>query len=136
MRQFRKLHKIDFDANTGELHLVGDKGTYDFPALVVKREGGYVVIGAYYGPLEVALRLSHANLVQTLRRLKPTDAMVTMRQVGSTNVYLALGLQPDGSLLMCPTVAADSRGHFTVNLQLTPEARAALDELLSDSEEA
>ncbi|MFZ4825727.1 MAG: hypothetical protein ACOYLB_00085 [Phototrophicaceae bacterium] len=135
MRQFRKLHKIDFDASTGELHLVGDKGTYDFPALVVKRQGGYVMIGAYYGPLEVALRLSHTNLVQTLRRLKPTDAMVTMRQVGSTNVYLALGLQSDGSLLMCPTVAADSRGHFTVNLQLTPEAHAALDELLLGEEE-
>ncbi|MGV2434251.1 MAG UNVERIFIED_CONTAM: hypothetical protein LVT10_04720 [Anaerolineae bacterium] len=135
MRQFRKLHKIDFDANTGELHLVGDKGTYDFPALVVKRQSGYVMIGAYYGPLEVALRLSHANLVQTLQRLKPTDAMVTMRQVGSTNVYLALGLQADGSLLLCPTVAADSRGHFTVNLQLTPEAHAALDELLLGVEE-
>ncbi len=123
MRQFRTLFKIDADTQPGVLMIVGEKGTHDYPSMMVSREGNYVPISVSYGPIELALRLRHGDLGQALQRLQPVNGLQTTRQVGSSNAYLALGLRTDGVLLMRPTVVADARGHLSMNLALPPAVK-------------
>lgn len=131
MRQFRTLFRVNEDQEHGVLYIFGEKGTHDYPSLMVAREGDYVPISVSYGPIELALRLRYADLSRMLTRLKPIDGLQTTRQVGSTSAYLGLGLRSDGSLLMRPTVVADARGHLSFNLSLTDQARQALMQWLS-----
>lgn len=126
MRQFRTLFKVDTDAESGVMTIVGEKGTHDYPSMMVSREGDYVPISVSYGPIELALRLRHENLAQALQRLHPVDGLQTTRQVGSSNAYLALGLRSDGVLLMRPTVVADARGHLSMNLALPADVKDQL----------
>jgi hypothetical protein len=126
MRQFRSLFRVETDTDNGVMYIFGEKGTHDYPSLMISREGEYVPVSVSYGPIELALRLRHEDLARTLTRLQPIDGLVTTRQVGSTSAYLALGLRSDGSLLMRPTVVADARGHLSFNLSLPQNAREAL----------
>ena len=125
MRQFRTLFRVEEDHETGVLYIVGEKGTHDYPSLMVRLEGEFVPLSVSYGPIELALRLRYETLVRTLGRLQPIDGLQTTRQVGSTGAYLALGLRRDGMLLMRPTVVADAYGHITFNIGLPTEAREA-----------
>jgi len=131
MRQFRTLFRVEEDAESGVLYMLGEKGTHDYPSLMLSREGDYVPISVSYGPIELALRLRYVDLTRTLTRLRPIDGLQTTRQVGSTSAYLALGLRSEGSLLMRPTVVADARGHLSFNLRLPDEARKDLMRWLS-----
>lgn len=126
MRQFRTLFRVDADEQTGVLYIVGEKGTHDYPSLMVRREGDYVPISVSYGPIEFSLRLGYDDLARTLGRLQPVDGLQTTRQVGSTSAFIAFGLHHDGELIMRPTLVIDARGHLAVNLKLTPEARDTL----------
>jgi hypothetical protein len=124
MRQFRSLFKVEKDDTTGILNIVGEKGTHDYPSLMVKREGDYVPISVSYGPIELALRLRYEALARTITRLQPVNGLQTTRQVGSTSAYLAMGLQSDGTLLLRPTLVTDARGYLVLNLSLPPEVKA------------
>lgn len=126
MRQFRTLFHVDIDDANGIMNIFGEKGTHDYPSLMVKREGDYVPLSVNYGPMEVALRVRYADLERTLLRLQPVDGLITTRQVGSTSAYLALGLRSDGTLLLRPTVVADAIGHLSVNLSLPSNVREQL----------
>jgi hypothetical protein len=126
MRQFRSLFRVETDADSGIMSIYGEKGTHDYPSMMVRREGEHVLMSSNYGPIELALRLPYDELAQTIARLNPVDGPITTRQVGSTEAYLSLGLRSDGSLLMRPTLASDARGHLTFNLSLPAEARQAL----------
>jgi hypothetical protein len=126
MRQFRTLYRVETDTENGVMYIFGEKGTHDYPSLMISREGDYVPVSVSYGPIELALRLRHEDVTRTLNRLQPIDGLITTRQVGSTSAYLALGLRSDGSLLMRPTVVADARGHLSFNLSLPQNAREAL----------
>ncbi|MEO0563641.1 MAG: hypothetical protein AAF125_16160 [Chloroflexota bacterium] len=126
MRQFRTLFRVDEDADAGVLYISGEKGTHDYPSLMVSREGSYVPISVSYGPIELALRLTYDDLAQALTRLQPVDGLQTTRQVGSANAYLAMGLRSDGVLLMRPTMVGDASGHMSVNLALPSEVRESL----------
>ncbi len=126
MRQFRSLFRVDTDDDSGIMYIYGEKGTHDYPSMMVRREGDHVLISSSYGPIELALRLPHDELAQKIMRLKPVDGLVTTRQVGSAQAYLSLGLRTDGSLLMRPTLVSDARGHITFNLSLPEDARLAL----------
>jgi hypothetical protein len=92
----------------------------------MRREGDYITIAASYGLLEIALRPRYHELTRVLSRLQPVEGLQTTRQVGTGQAYLALGLKPDGTLLMRPTLVADATGHMTFNLTLTDEVRKAL----------
>jgi hypothetical protein len=126
MRQFRALFKIDIDDKSGVMYIVGEKGTHDYPSMMVSREGAYVPISVSYGPIELALRLRHEDLGRAIGRLQPIDGLQTTRQVGSTSAYLGLGLRSDGTLVMRPTVVADARGYLSLNLTLPPEVHQKL----------
>ncbi len=126
MRQFRTLFKIDIDKQNGVMTIVGEKGTHDYPSMMVSREGDYVPISVSYGPIELALRLRHEDLGRALQRLQPVDGLQTTRQVGSSNAYLAIGLRSDGVLLLRPTVVADARGHLSMNLALPVDVKEEL----------
>lgn len=123
MRQFRSLFRVEIDEEAGVLYIFGEKGTHDYPSLMVSREGEYVPISVSYGPIELALRLYYTDLVRTLSLLKPINGLQTTRQVGSTSAYLALGLRHDGSLVIRPTIIADARGHLSFNLTLPDDVR-------------
>jgi len=136
MRQFRTLFRVELDDDSGVLYIVGEKGTHDYPALMVSREGAYVPISVSYGPIEVALRLHHDELVRTLQRMQPVDGLITTRQVGSSSAYLAMGLRSNGDLLLRPTLISDAVGHFSVNLSLPQEARLSFFDWLGVTEAA
>lgn len=125
MRQFRTLFHVETDEESGIMNIYGEKGTHDYPALMVRREGDYVPLSLSYGPIEIALRLRYADLSRTLDRLQPVSGLQTTRQVGSNSAFLGLGLGEDGSLMLRPTIVADARGHLSVNLRLPDEARQA-----------
>jgi hypothetical protein len=130
MRQFRTLFKVETDDESGVMYIVGEKGTHDYPSLMVSREGDYVPISVSYGPIEIALRLRHSDLSRKIARLQPVDGLNTTRQVGSNSAYLGLGLRSDGVLLMRPTLIADARGFISVNLALPAEVKDSLIEFL------
>lgn len=125
MRQFRDLFHIETNDDAGVMYISGEKGTHDYPALMVKREGEYVPISTSYGPIEIALRLNFTDLERTLSRIQPVNGLQTTRQVGSTSAFLAIGLHHDGSLILRPTLVVDAKGHMVVNLKLSNEARIA-----------
>ncbi len=130
MRQYRSLYMIDRDDDAGILNIYGDRGTHDYPAVAVRREGQYVQISVSYGPLEMALRLPAEDLERSLHRLVAIDGLRTTRKVGSSSAYIGFGLNKDGTLVMRPTVVADATGHLSFNFSLPTEARAVLFEWL------
>lgn len=136
MRQFRSLFRVEIDEEANIMYIVGEKGTHDYPALMIRREGENVLMSVNYGPLELALKLSHDELTRTLLRLQPINGLQTTRQVGSTSAYLGLGLREDSSLTMRPTIIADARGHITFNITLPSDARQAMYDWLGIADSA
>jgi hypothetical protein len=126
MRTFQTLSKVSHDKESGILVMSMEQESENSSTLALKQEGGYVVISASHGPLEIALRPRLQELARVLSRLKPVEGLQTTRQVGTGEAYISLGLAPDGTLLLRPTIVADATGHLTFNLALTNSARAAL----------
>jgi hypothetical protein len=126
MRQFQELDTFTVNSETGIITLTVAQETDTQPMVSMRREGDYITIAASYGLLEIALRPRYHELTRVLARLQPVEGLQTTRQVGTGQAYLALGLKPDGKLLMRPTLVADATGHMTFNLILTDEVRLAL----------
>jgi hypothetical protein len=126
MRQFQELDKFTVNSETGIITLTVSRETDTQPMVSMRREGDYITIAASYGLLEIALRPRYHELTRVLSRLQPVEGLQTTRQVGTGQAYLALGVKPDGTLLMRPTLVADATGHMTFNLTLTDEVRKAL----------
>jgi hypothetical protein len=126
MRNFELLDTAAVDNETGVISLSSRQATAGSPVLAMRREGSYIVISASYGPLEVALRPRFEELTRVLTRLQPVEGLNTTRQIGTGQAFLALGLQPDGVLLLRPSLVADATGHLAFNLCLSDAARKAL----------
>ncbi|MBZ0287485.1 MAG: hypothetical protein K8I30_07710 [Anaerolineae bacterium] len=119
MRHFLTLDTASTDAESGLFYLTVQDPA-EAPARVgVRREGVYVAISATYGPLEIALRPRYEDLAQVLGRLQPVEGLLTTRQVGSGQAYLAVGLRMNGELVMRPTLVADAAGLLAFNLVLS-----------------
>ncbi len=125
MRNFQPLDHVEIDNDIDAITLENNTSESD-PVLALRREGIYVTISASYGPLEIALRPRYEDLARTLSRLQSVDGLSTTRQVGTAQAYLAMGISPEGALMLRPTIVADATGHFSLNLVLTPEARQKL----------
>jgi hypothetical protein len=125
MRNFQPLDHVEIDAEIDAITLENNSSEND-PVLALRREGIYVTISASYGPLEIALRPRYEDLARTLSRLQSVEGLSTTRQVGTAQAYLAMGISPDGALMLRPTIVADATGHFSLNLVLTPDARQRL----------
>ena len=130
MRNFQVLDGCKADPESDILELFYTGADSERPRLALYREGAYVTISASYGPLEVALRPRYEDLVRTLSRLTPVEGLLTTRQVGTGQAYLAMGLTTDGDLLMRPTIVADATGHLCLNIEIAAPAREALYEWL------
>ncbi len=131
MRNFLTLDKVTINPDHGIISFEREHETDDDrPTLTMRREGGYVAISASHGPFEIALRPRFQELSRVLSRLRPVEGLQTTRQVGTAQAYLAVGLSPDGTLLLRPTIVADATGHLSFNLMLTGAARQALFEWL------
>jgi hypothetical protein len=126
MRKFMELDKATVDANTGIIYLEVTHASEAQPMVFMRREGDYITIAATYGVLEIALRPRYHELTRVLSRLQPVEGLQTTRQVGTGQAFLALGLRPDGLLLMRPTLVADATGHMSFNLALSDAARKTL----------
>jgi hypothetical protein len=126
MRNFQTLDTCRHDAESDSIEIHSSKEEHDQPRLVLHREGIYVTISASYGPLEIALRPRYEDLTRTLSRLTAVEGLHTTREVGTGQSYLAMGLTPDESLLLRPTIVSDATGHFSINLKVTKEARKQL----------
>jgi len=126
MRTFEVLDKATVDAATGIIYLTMERETSSQLQVSLRREGDYITISASFGLFEIALRPRYQELVRVLSRLQPVEGLQTTRQVGTGQAYLALGLKPDGTLLMRPTIVADATGHMSFNLALTDAVRKAL----------
>jgi hypothetical protein len=126
MRKFIELDQATVDAETGIISLTAARATEAQPSVSMRREGDYITISASYGLLEIALRPRYHELTRVLSRLQPVEGLQTTRQVGTGQAFLALGLKPDGTLLMRPTLVADATGHMSFNLALTDAARSTL----------
>lgn len=97
------------------------------PWLTMSREGAFVSISASFGPLEIAHRLRHADLVRHLSNLYPVPGLATTRQIaGGANSYIGFGLGEDGKLIMRPTIVADAGGLLIINLVCTSEVRVII----------
>lgn len=123
MRSFELLDQVSTDPQSGVIRFNNHDGS---AALSLRREGGYIALSVSHGPLEMALRPRFQELVRVLHRLQPVDGLQATRQVGTAQAYLAVGLRPDGVLLLRPTVVADATGHLTFNLMMSDSARQAL----------
>jgi hypothetical protein len=126
MRNFIQLDTARVDAATGIIYLTTERQTEAQPMVFMRREGDYITISASYGLLEIALRPRYHELTRVLSRLQPVEGLQTTRQVGTGQAFLALGLKPDGTLLMRPTLVADATGHMSFNLALADPVRQAL----------
>lgn len=126
MRNFELLDQTAVDRESGVMTLTTKAASTGSPVLALRREGSYLVISASYGPLEVALRPRLDEVTRVLQRLQPVEGLNTTRQVGTGQAFLALGLKPDGELLLRPTLVADATGLLTFNLALSSEARQTL----------
>jgi len=126
MRKFVELDKATVDANTGIIYLETAHETEAQPMVFMRREGDYITIAASYGLLEIALRPRYHELTRVLSRLQPVEGLQTTRQVGTGQAFLALGLKPDGALLIRPTLVADATGHMSFNLSLNDAVRKLL----------
>jgi hypothetical protein len=123
MRNFQMLDSTQVDNEADSLEIFLGVASQDQPRLAIRREGLYVTISASYGPLEVALRPRYEDLVRALSRLSVVEGLLTTRQVGTGQAYLALGLTSKDDLLIRLTIVADATGHISLNLQLTANAR-------------
>lgn len=130
MRNFQTLDKVSIDEKTGIICLETQADLDSHPMITLRREGGYVAISASYGLFEIALRPRFQELARVLARLQPIEGLQTTRQVGTGQAFLALGLSPEGTLLMRPTIVADATGHLCLNLALTDALRKVLFEWL------
>ena len=125
MRNFQLLDVVTFDNLAGSIQFTTEEALIAKPVVTAQREGGYVAISASYGPLEIAIRPRFQELARVLGRLHPVEGLQTTRQVGTAQAYLAIGLKPDGLLLLRPTVVGDATGHIGFNLALGSAAREA-----------
>lgn len=126
MRHFQTLSTASYDAANDTLLISDGSGDPCAPTLWFGREGMYLSVAAGYGPLEIALRPRFEEFTRVLARLQPVEGLQTTRQVGTGQAFLALGLQPNGVLLMRPTLVADATGHLAFNLSLSDSVRKAL----------
>jgi hypothetical protein len=136
MRNFELLDTYSLDSDSGVITLSAKNDTPYHPVVALRREGGYIALSASYGPLEIALRPRYQELSRVLARLQPVEGLQTTRQVGTGQAYVAVGLRPDGVLLLRLTIVADATGHLGFNLSLSDDVRAALFEWLPVSAEA
>jgi len=130
MRHFERLDQVSVDPQTGIISLTTTRDVHSKPIVAMRHEGGYVVISASYGPLEISLRPRLEELARVLVRLQPVEGLQTTRQVGTGQAFLALGSQASGELILRPTIVADATGHLSFNLLLSTAAREALYEWL------
>jgi hypothetical protein len=130
MRNFELLDQVSVDTDSGVITITTKNDSSGHPVVAVRREGGYIALSASYGPLEIALRPRFQELSRVLARLQPVEGLQTTRQVGTGQAYLAVGLKPDGVLLLRPTIVADATGHMGFNLALSDAVRQALFEWL------
>lgn len=126
MRHFELLDHVSIDTKTGIINLTTAREVHSKPIVAMRHEGGYVVISASYGPLEISLRPRLEELTRVLGRLQPVEGLQTTRQVGTGQAFLALGSQTGGELILRPTIVADATGHLSFNLLLTVPVRQAL----------
>lgn len=137
MRNFELLDKVTVDTKTGVITFTTNQESISRPTVALRKEGGYVAFSANYGPFEIALRPRFQEMSRVLARLTPVEGLQTTRQIGTAQAYLAVGLKPDGVLLLRPTLVADATGHAGFNLALSDSARKQLFEWLpvgADSE--
>jgi hypothetical protein len=130
MRNFELLDQVSVDTDSGVITITTKNDSSGNPVVALRREGGYIALSASYGPLEIALRPRFQELSRVLARLQPVEGLQTTRQVGTGQAYLAVGLKPDGVLLLRPTIVADATGHMGFNLALSDAVRQALFEWL------
>jgi len=126
MRNFETLSQFTIDSASGVISFAAEQPGAARPVVAMRREGGYISLSASYGPFEIALRPRFQELSRVLARLQPVEGLQTTRQIGTGQAYLAVGLKPDGVLLMRPTIVADATGHMGFNLALSDAARKAL----------
>jgi len=126
MRNFQLLDVVNLDNHAGSIQFTTEEPLIAKPVVTVQREGGYVAFSASYGPFEIAIRPRFQELARVLGRLQPVEGLQTTRQVGTGQAYLAVGLKPDGILLLRPTIVGDATGHLGFNLALSSAARQAL----------
>jgi hypothetical protein len=127
MRNFQTLDTVEIDSEAGIIYMSDQNDMDEDPSmLVMRREGGYMAISASHGPFEIALRPRLEEVSRVFSRLNPIEGLQTTRQVGTAQAYLAVGLSPDGTMLMRPTIVADATGHLSFNLALTPDVGKAL----------
>lgn len=136
MRNYQTLDSANVDPATESLELFLAAADDDQPRLVMRREGAYVTISASYGPLEIAMRPRHEDLLRTMTRLNVVEGLHTTRQVGTGQAYLAIGLTPEHDLLMRLTIVADATGHLSFNMRLVGNTRAQLFQWLGVEETA
>lgn len=136
MRNLEMLERATLDESTGVMTFAAAHESAGLPVVAMRREGGYIALSASYGPFEIALRPRFQELSRVLARLQPVEGLQTTRQVGTGQAYLAVGLRPDGVLMLRPTIVADATGHLGFNLALGDEARKALYAWLPVSAEA
>ena len=125
MRNFQLLDVVTIDDHTGSIQFTTEESLVARPVVTVQREGGYVSFSASYGPFEIALRPRFQELARVLGRLHPVEGLQTTRHVGTAQAYLAVGLKPDGVLLLRPTIVGDATGHLGFNLALSSAVRQA-----------
>jgi hypothetical protein len=125
MRHYQTLDTVTNDTETGIFSVHASASVVE-AMIALRREGAYVAIAASYGPLEIALRPRHDALARTLSRLRPIGGLQTTRELGSTQAQLSVGLQPDGALVLRPTIVGDASGHIGLNFSLTDAARRQL----------
>jgi hypothetical protein len=126
MRNFQVLDSTRLDKENETLELFHSKESGEQPHLALRREGIYVTISVSYGPMEIALRPRYEDLNRTLARLAPVKGLSTTREVGTGQAFLAMGLTQDQQLVLRPTIVADATGHFSMNLQVSSDARQKL----------
>jgi len=136
MRNFELLDQVTVDNASGVITFAAGENSAGRPVVAMRREGGYISLSASYGPLEIALRPRFQELSRVLARLQPVEGLQTTRQIGTGQAYLAVGLKPDGVLLLRPTIVADATGHLGFNLGLSDSARKALFDWLPVGAEA
>ncbi|MCU0466787.1 MAG: hypothetical protein MUF38_19750 [Anaerolineae bacterium] len=135
MRNFHPLDQVTSDPDSGILLYTSSVDAPFKPQVAMKREGSYIAFSVSHGPMEMALRPRVDELQRVLGRVSPVPGLQTTRQVGTSDAYIALGLNPDGTLLMRPTLVADATGHFCFNLIMSDEMRASLFEWLGVTRE-
>jgi hypothetical protein len=126
MRNFQILDIVTIDSSNGILYMESHQNNPASPRVAMRHEGDYLLISASYGPVEIALRARYQDVVRTLARMHPVEGLQTTRQIGTGQTYLSIGLQPDQSLLLRPTLVGDASGMLSFNLELTSEARIEL----------